>query len=33
MIDLLESIDYMVRNVSYRKYRPEVPLHGNAQQW
>ncbi|XP_070809810.1 intermembrane lipid transfer protein VPS13C isoform X2 [Pituophis catenifer annectens] len=33
MIDLLESIDYMVRNVPYRKYRPEVPVHGNAQQW
>ncbi|KAM6426345.1 intermembrane lipid transfer protein VPS13C [Liasis olivaceus] len=33
MIDLLESIDYMVRNVPYRKYRPEVPLHGNAEQW
>ncbi|KAH0619803.1 hypothetical protein JD844_014073 [Phrynosoma platyrhinos] len=33
MIDLLESIDYMVRNVPYRKYRPEVPLHKNAKQW
>ncbi|KAG8144829.1 hypothetical protein E2320_013243 [Naja naja] len=33
MIDLLESIDYMVRNAPYRKYRPEVSLHGNAQQW
>ncbi|XP_042328008.1 LOW QUALITY PROTEIN: vacuolar protein sorting-associated protein 13C [Sceloporus undulatus] len=33
MIDLLESIDYMVRNVPYRKYRPEVPLHNNAKQW
>ncbi|XP_039196017.1 vacuolar protein sorting-associated protein 13C isoform X5 [Crotalus tigris] len=33
MIDLLESIDYMVRNVPYRKYRPEVSLHGNAKQW
>uniref|UniRef100_A0A8C4YCP0 Vacuolar protein sorting 13 homolog C n=1 Tax=Gopherus evgoodei TaxID=1825980 RepID=A0A8C4YCP0_9SAUR len=29
MIDLLESIDYMVRNVPYRKYRPDVPLHKN----
>uniref|UniRef100_A0A8C7E7K8 Vacuolar protein sorting 13 homolog C n=1 Tax=Naja naja TaxID=35670 RepID=A0A8C7E7K8_NAJNA len=27
MIDLLESIDYMVRNAPYRKYRPEVSLH------
>uniref|UniRef100_A0A8D2LL52 Vacuolar protein sorting 13 homolog C n=1 Tax=Varanus komodoensis TaxID=61221 RepID=A0A8D2LL52_VARKO len=33
MIDLLESIDYMVRNVPYRKYRPEVPLHKNARLW
>uniref|UniRef100_A0A670KCM5 Vacuolar protein sorting 13 homolog C n=1 Tax=Podarcis muralis TaxID=64176 RepID=A0A670KCM5_PODMU len=33
MIDLLESIDYMVRNLPYRKYRPEVPLHKNAKQW
>uniref|UniRef100_A0A670Z5Y5 Vacuolar protein sorting 13 homolog C n=1 Tax=Pseudonaja textilis TaxID=8673 RepID=A0A670Z5Y5_PSETE len=33
MIDLLESIDYMVRNAPYRKYRPGVSLHGNAQQW
>uniref|UniRef100_K7FJM8 Vacuolar protein sorting 13 homolog C n=1 Tax=Pelodiscus sinensis TaxID=13735 RepID=K7FJM8_PELSI len=33
MIDLLESVDYMVRNVPYRKYRPEVPLHKNAKQW
>uniref|UniRef100_A0A8C3T6F5 Vacuolar protein sorting 13 homolog C n=1 Tax=Chelydra serpentina TaxID=8475 RepID=A0A8C3T6F5_CHESE len=33
MIDLLESIDYMVRNVPYRKYRPDVPLHKNAKQW
>ncbi|XP_032088640.1 vacuolar protein sorting-associated protein 13C [Thamnophis elegans] len=33
MIDLLESIDYMVRNAPYRKYRPEVPLHRNTKQW
>ncbi|EMP30306.1 Vacuolar protein sorting-associated protein 13C [Chelonia mydas] len=33
MIDLLESIDYMVRNVPYRKYRPDVPLHKNAKEW
>ncbi|XP_067327336.1 intermembrane lipid transfer protein VPS13C isoform X1 [Anolis sagrei] len=33
MIDLLESIDYMVRNAPYRKYRPEAPLHRNAKQW
>ncbi|XP_074863378.1 intermembrane lipid transfer protein VPS13C isoform X3 [Carettochelys insculpta] len=33
VIDLLESIDYMVRNVPYRKYRPDVPLYKNAKQW
>ncbi|NXU49115.1 VP13C protein, partial [Turnix velox] len=33
MIDLLESIDYMVRNAPYRRFRPNVPLHKNAQQW
>uniref|UniRef100_A0A669PLF2 Vacuolar protein sorting 13 homolog C n=1 Tax=Phasianus colchicus TaxID=9054 RepID=A0A669PLF2_PHACC len=33
MIDLLESIDYMVRNAPYRKFRPNVPLHKNARQW
>ncbi|KAM4675969.1 intermembrane lipid transfer protein VPS13C [Discoglossus pictus] len=33
MIDLLESVDYMVRNVPYRKYRPEVPLHEDIKQW
>nr|XP_020640413.1 vacuolar protein sorting-associated protein 13C isoform X1 [Pogona vitticeps] len=33
MIDLLESIDYMVRNAPYRKYRPDVPLHKHAKQW
>ncbi|XP_053128095.1 intermembrane lipid transfer protein VPS13C isoform X2 [Hemicordylus capensis] len=33
MLDLLESIDYMVRNVPYRKYRPDVPPHKHARQW
>ncbi|KFO74137.1 Vacuolar protein sorting-associated protein 13C, partial [Cuculus canorus] len=33
MIDLLESIDYMVRNAPYRRFRPDVPLHENARQW
>ncbi|NXK87404.1 VP13C protein, partial [Formicarius rufipectus] len=33
MIDLLESIDYMVRNAPYRRFRPSVPLHSNARQW
>ncbi|XP_064421924.1 intermembrane lipid transfer protein VPS13C isoform X2 [Latimeria chalumnae] len=33
MIDLLESVDYMVRNIPYRKYRPDVPLHKNSRLW
>uniref|UniRef100_UPI00398F8396 intermembrane lipid transfer protein VPS13C isoform X2 n=1 Tax=Pristiophorus japonicus TaxID=55135 RepID=UPI00398F8396 len=33
IIDLLESVDYMVRNVPYRKYKPDVPLHKNASKW
>uniref|UniRef100_A0A8C9NVA1 Chorein N-terminal domain-containing protein n=1 Tax=Serinus canaria TaxID=9135 RepID=A0A8C9NVA1_SERCA len=33
MIDLLESIDYMVRNAPYRRFRPNVPLHRNAREW
>ncbi|KAM8783626.1 intermembrane lipid transfer protein VPS13C isoform 3-T3 [Rhynchonycteris naso] len=33
MIDLLESVDYMVRNVPYRKYKPYLPLHTNGRQW
>ncbi|KAA0723284.1 Vacuolar protein sorting-associated protein 13C [Triplophysa tibetana] len=33
MVDLLESIDYMVKNSPYRKFRPDVPVHTNAKQW
>ncbi|OWK58884.1 intermembrane lipid transfer protein VPS13C isoform X1 [Lonchura striata] len=33
MIDLLESIDYMVRNAPYRRFRPNVSLHKNAREW
>ncbi|NXQ30935.1 VP13C protein, partial [Alaudala cheleensis] len=33
MIDLLESIDYMVRNAPYRRFRPSVCLHKNAREW
>ncbi|XP_061451865.1 intermembrane lipid transfer protein VPS13C isoform X2 [Rhineura floridana] len=33
VIDLLESIDNMVRNAPYRKYKPEIPLHKNAKEW
>ncbi|KAI4872968.1 hypothetical protein NFI96_023652 [Prochilodus magdalenae] len=33
MIDLLESIDCMVKNGPYRKFRPDVPVHKHAKQW
>ncbi|KAL1271436.1 hypothetical protein QQF64_030452, partial [Cirrhinus molitorella] len=33
MVDLLESIDCMVKNGPYRKFRPEVPVNKNARQW
>ncbi|KAJ7994515.1 hypothetical protein DPEC_G00250280 [Dallia pectoralis] len=33
MVDLLESIDCMVKNGPYRKFRPNVPIHTNAKQW
>ncbi|KAG9352350.1 hypothetical protein JZ751_020763 [Albula glossodonta] len=33
MVDLLESIDCMVKNGPYRKFRPDVPVHRNAKQW
>uniref|UniRef100_A0A6I8N041 Vacuolar protein sorting 13 homolog C n=2 Tax=Ornithorhynchus anatinus TaxID=9258 RepID=A0A6I8N041_ORNAN len=33
MIDLLESVDCMVRNAPYRKYRPCLPLRTNVRQW
>ncbi|KAM6200995.1 intermembrane lipid transfer protein VPS13C [Rhynchocyon petersi] len=33
MIDFLESVDYMVRNAPYRKYKPYVPIHTNCRQW
>ncbi|XP_055453879.1 intermembrane lipid transfer protein VPS13C isoform X3 [Psammomys obesus] len=33
MIDFLESLDYMVRNAPYRKYKPCLPLHSNCRQW
>ncbi|XP_051012690.1 intermembrane lipid transfer protein VPS13C [Acomys russatus] len=33
MIDFLESLDYMVRNAPYRKYKPCLPLHANCRQW
>ncbi|XP_075713818.1 intermembrane lipid transfer protein VPS13C isoform X2 [Rhinoderma darwinii] len=33
MIDLLESVDYMVRNAPYRKYRPVVTLKEDPSEW
>ncbi|XP_067829405.1 intermembrane lipid transfer protein VPS13C isoform X2 [Heptranchias perlo] len=33
ILDLLESVDYMVRNIPYRKYKPDVPIHKNASKW
>ncbi|KAM6329243.1 intermembrane lipid transfer protein VPS13A isoform 1-T1 [Alca torda] len=33
VMELLESIDMMTRNLPYRKYRPDVPLHSNAKTW
>uniref|UniRef100_A0A9J8B830 Vacuolar protein sorting 13 homolog C n=1 Tax=Cyprinus carpio carpio TaxID=630221 RepID=A0A9J8B830_CYPCA len=30
MVDLLESIDCMVKNSPYRKFRPDVPVHRNT---
>ncbi|XP_030049580.1 intermembrane lipid transfer protein VPS13A [Microcaecilia unicolor] len=33
VMELLESIDMMSRNLPYRKYRPEIPVHDNAEKW
>ncbi|KAG8576312.1 hypothetical protein GDO81_009827 [Engystomops pustulosus] len=33
MIDLLESVDYMVRNTPYRKFRPVVALKECPSEW
>ncbi|KAJ1206563.1 hypothetical protein NDU88_001966 [Pleurodeles waltl] len=33
VMELLESIDMMTRNLPYRKFRPDVPLHNNACIW
>lgn len=33
MIDLLESVDYMVRNAPYRKFRPSVTLKEDPKEW
>uniref|UniRef100_A0A8C6Y4F4 Vacuolar protein sorting 13 homolog A n=1 Tax=Naja naja TaxID=35670 RepID=A0A8C6Y4F4_NAJNA len=33
IMELLESVDMMTRNLPYRKYRPDVPVHNNARKW
>ncbi|XP_029903946.1 vacuolar protein sorting-associated protein 13C-like [Myripristis murdjan] len=33
MIELLESVDCMVKNGPYRKFRPDVPVHRHARLW
>ena len=33
MMNLLASFERMQKHQPYRKYRPDVPLHGNAKQW
>ncbi|XP_061878990.1 intermembrane lipid transfer protein VPS13C isoform X1 [Entelurus aequoreus] len=33
MVEMLESIDRMVKNAPYRKFRPETPIHANAKVW
>ncbi|XP_050931802.1 LOW QUALITY PROTEIN: intermembrane lipid transfer protein VPS13C [Lates calcarifer] len=33
MVELLESIDCMVKNAPYRKFRPDVPVHCNTKLW
>ncbi|XP_029943561.1 vacuolar protein sorting-associated protein 13C [Salarias fasciatus] len=33
MMELLESIDRMVKNAPYRKFRPDVPVHQHARLW
>ncbi|XP_030622717.1 vacuolar protein sorting-associated protein 13C [Chanos chanos] len=33
MVDLLENVDCMVKNAPYRKYRPDVVVHGHSRRW
>ncbi|XP_075067122.1 intermembrane lipid transfer protein VPS13A isoform X2 [Mixophyes fleayi] len=33
VMELLESIDMMSRNLPYRKFRPDVSVHSNARKW
>ncbi|XP_027143245.1 vacuolar protein sorting-associated protein 13C isoform X3 [Larimichthys crocea] len=33
MVELLESVDCMVRNAPYRKFRPDVSVHSSVKLW
>ncbi|TSM20261.1 Vacuolar protein sorting-associated protein 13C [Bagarius yarrelli] len=33
VLELLESVDCMVKNAPYRKFRPDVPVKKHARQW
>lgn len=33
MVELLESIDCMVKNAPYRKFRPDVCIQSSARLW
>ncbi|XP_060797783.1 intermembrane lipid transfer protein VPS13C isoform X2 [Neoarius graeffei] len=33
VVELLESVDRMVKNAPYRKFRPDVPVNRHARQW
>ncbi|XP_073399904.1 intermembrane lipid transfer protein VPS13A [Dendrobates tinctorius] len=33
VMELLESLDLMSRNLPYRKFRPDVGVHNNAREW
>lgn len=33
VMELLESFDRMTTNSTFRKYKPNNPLHGHANQW
>ncbi|XP_066460243.1 intermembrane lipid transfer protein VPS13A [Eleutherodactylus coqui] len=33
VMELLESVDMMSRNLPYRRFRPDVGVHNNAREW
>nr|XP_020040590.1 vacuolar protein sorting-associated protein 13A-like isoform X2 [Castor canadensis] len=33
IMELLQSVDMMVQNLPYRKFKPDVPLHYHAKEW